>query len=347
MAKPRRLIASRFFKRVEASRFTYEAASGQAKELIKDILLNNPALIHAISARCKDSASLWLKLCEKEYGQPNTQITDIVAARVITYYKDHVPIVVTALSDALEINLRKSIDKEQLLEAVEFGYTSVHLIARTKGSWESSPKYSALRGKWFEIQVRSILEHAWAEIEHEVVYKSGINYPTRFKRRFARIAGAIEILDGEFAALRDYQQSLISGYKSLYENGQDLAVEIDSARLIALLECERPDSLGWRKASELGTPFPPHIVHRCLKAMMHTGIRTGRALKSALRSKQLIRAEFLFSRENRLSDQVSHLVTARLVVLLENPTVFGDYFPELLSDPAFAKVFETRRKQKQ
>ena len=126
-----------------------------------------------------------------------------------------------------------------------FGYTSVHLVVRTKGSLSTSPRYPDLRNKWFEIQVRSILEHAWAEIEHEVVYKSGIDYPVLIKRRFARIAGAIELLEAEFLALRNHQQVLIGLYKNRYDKGHDGAVEIDSVRLIALLECERPQSLGW------------------------------------------------------------------------------------------------------
>ena len=165
-----------------------------------------------------------LKLAEKGYKQPKRQLTDLIAARVITYYKDAVPIVVKALSDALEIEPHKSVDKREELEAVEFGYTSVHLIARTRGGWSTSPKYFALRDKWFEIQIRSVLEHAWAEIEHEVVYKSGIEYPASVKRRFARIAGAIEILEDEFVALRDYQEQLIEEYKRRYLAGQDSSV---------------------------------------------------------------------------------------------------------------------------
>src|SRR5664280_60014 len=177
MARTRRSIAGRFLKRFERDKASYDLASNQATALIKEVLINSPALIHVIGSRCKESSSLWLKLCEKGYGQPKRQVNDLVAARVITYYKDAVPIVVNALSEALEIDRRKSVDKREELEAVEFGYTSVHLIARTKGSWSTSPQYFALRDKWFEIQVRSVLEHAWAEIEHEVVYKSGIDYP--------------------------------------------------------------------------------------------------------------------------------------------------------------------------
>ena len=226
--------------------------------------------------------------------------------------------------------------------------TKIDSVARTKGSWSTSPIYAALRNRWFEIQVRSVLEHAWAEIEHEVLYKSGIKYPPVIKRRFARIAGAIEMIEDEFVALRDHQQQLIEGYKSRYANAQDEIAEVDSVRLIALLECERPASPGWRAAAQRGTPFPPHIDNRCVKALKHTGIRTAQALKTMLRSMSLKAAEKLFAREHRISEPLSHLNTARLAVLLKSPTIFSDYFPELLPDAAIQlliKKQKSRRKQ--
>jgi ppGpp synthetase/RelA/SpoT-type nucleotidyltranferase len=343
MARTRRSIAERFIKKFDADKETHELAAKQAIDLIKEILINNPALIHLISARCKERTSLWLKLCEKRYGQPKRQVTDVVAARVITYYKDDVPIILRALTKALEIDPHKSVNKHEELEAVEFGYTSVHLIARTKGSWFTSPKYFALRNRWFEIQVRSILEHSWAEIEHEVVYKSGIDYPVLIKRRFARIAGAIEMLEEEFLTLRDHQQEMIDQYKLRYSEGRDSNVEIDTARLIALLECERPASQGWRTASQSGNPFPPHIDNRCVKALKRSGIRTGRDLKAVINSKELKAAERFFAQEHRLSEPVSHLNTARLSVLLKSPTIFADYFPEIASDPTMQRLLKQRK----
>jgi ppGpp synthetase/RelA/SpoT-type nucleotidyltranferase len=348
MARTKRSIAGRFLKRFVADKATYDLASQQATALIKEILLNSPALIHVIGARCKEPSSLWLKLCEKGYRQPKRRVTDLVAARIITYYKDDVPIIVDALNNALDIDRHRSVDKREELETVEFGYTSVHLIARTKGSWATSPQYLALRNKWFEIQIRSVLEHAWAEIEHEVVYKSGIKYPALIKRRFARIAGAIEMIEDEFVALRDHQQKLIDGYKGRYDKGQDGTIEIDSVRLIALLECERPASLGWRVAVQRGMPFPPHIDNRCVKALKRAGIRTGQALKTILRSKALTAAEKVFAREHRISEPLSHLNTARIAVLLKSPTIFSDYFPELLPDAAIQILLmrqKGRRKQ--
>jgi len=338
MARTRRSIAARFLKKFKSEKENHELAAKQAEALIREILVNSPALVQVVSGRCKETASLWLKLCEKGYGQPARQFTDITGVRVIAYYKDDIEIIVRALSDALEVDPHRSINKLEELEAVEFGYRSIHLIARTKGGWATSPQYYALRNRWFEIQVRSILEHAWAEIEHEVVYKSGIHFPPIIKRRFARMAGAIEMMEEEFVALRNQQQVLINSYKDRYSRGLDDAVELDSVRLIALLEFERPNSLGWRSAAEKGMPFPPHIDNRCVQALKRAVVQTGRALKRLLNSKVLKSAERSFAREHRLSEPVSHLNTARLAVLVESRAIFADFFPELMTDSAIERL---------
>jgi len=344
MARTRRSIAKRYLDRIEQSRPTYEVAASQAEALIREILVNTPAVIHLIDARCKQRSSLWLKLCEKRYMQPARQLTDVIGARVITYYNDEVPSVVTALSSALEVDAQRSVNKREQLAAIEFGYRSVHLIVRTRGSWFTSPQYEALRNIWFEIQVRSILEHAWAEIEHEVVYKSGITYPVLVKRRFARMAGAIEILEDEFVMLRKYQDKMVDFYKQRYSGGRDSTIELDSVRLIALLECERPESLGWRAATRSGQPFAPHLDNRCVKALKRSGIRTPLALRAMLRSKIFERAEVMFAEEHRISEPLSHLNTARIAVLLRSPTIFSDYFPEMSADVGIQRLLLERKR---
>jgi ppGpp synthetase/RelA/SpoT-type nucleotidyltranferase len=137
-------------------------------------------------------------------------MTDLIGVRVITYYRDAVDPIVARLQQVFEINANESTDKRLALGLRNFGYRSVHLIARLKPSQVLTPSHQLLQKRWFEIQVRSILEHAWAEIEHEIVYKSGVAQPDAILRRFAALAGTLELLDGEFLALREMRNDLIS-----------------------------------------------------------------------------------------------------------------------------------------
>src|SRR5580704_18168352 len=117
--------------------------------------------------------------------------------------------------------LRRAAAKRVELGLHDFGYRSVHLIAKLKQGQVLSGQYQPLRDNWFEIQIRSILEHAWAEIEHEVVYKSGIIFPEVVKRRFARLAGMVELIGDEFLNLREERSRLVEEYKHRYARQLD------------------------------------------------------------------------------------------------------------------------------
>jgi ppGpp synthetase/RelA/SpoT-type nucleotidyltranferase len=59
------------------------------------------------------------------------------------------------------------------------------------------------------VQNDTLIEHVWAEIEHDVVYKSGANWSTHIKRRFASIAGVLELLEHEIDQLEEAATALI------------------------------------------------------------------------------------------------------------------------------------------
>lgn len=328
MAKTIRSIAARYLKQYERELPQHTKAASLAEGLVEEILADLPFQIHAITSRCKSLSSLRLKLRTKKYRQPGKQLTDRLGIRVITYFENDIAPVVELLERELEINKHKSEDKRTKLSLREFGYLSVHLIARSKGRWTRQAKYEPLRGMWFEIQVRSILEHAWAEIEHEIVYKSGIVFPDETKRRFARLAGALEILESEFLALRSERWKLIDSYVAAFRKGTKISQDtLDSAKLIALLEVERPDGMGWRSASETETPFPPGIEAVCAAALRSAGVKSSATLRRILRAKTVKNAEKTFK---SLSLQVpTHLASALIAVAVESPGIFRDYFPDM------------------
>src|ERR1035437_5967059 len=162
----------RFLKKYVDEYSDAQQAALAAKSAVESELVDLGVLIHLVTARAKSPDSLRAKLRKKRYKRPERQLTDCIGVRVITYYRDDVDRVATRLSERLEVNTTKSVDKRIDLGLRKFGYSSVHLIARLKRGGSLATTY--LRDRWFEIQIRSILEHSWAEIEHELVYKAGV-----------------------------------------------------------------------------------------------------------------------------------------------------------------------------
>ena len=160
--------------------------------------------MHSVSCRLKAKDSLARKVAAN--GSKYTclkDITDVAGVRIITFFQDDVDMIAGIIEREFTIDHANSVDKRALLDPERFGYLSMHHVVNLSPDRASLPEYRRFAGLKLEIQTRSILQHAWAEIEHDLGYKAGFDVPRTMRRRFARLAGILEVVDEEFAALRD------------------------------------------------------------------------------------------------------------------------------------------------
>ena len=127
-------------------------------------------------------------------------LMDILGARVICFLSDEIDKIGKKDEEAFVIDWENSSDKRALIKADSFGYLSLHYIC----SLPFDAGYpNEICGKRFEIQIRTILQHTWAAINHDLGYKSEFGVPRSVAREFSRIAGLLEIADDEFVRVRD------------------------------------------------------------------------------------------------------------------------------------------------
>ena len=170
--------------------------------LIKELLLTN-VNYHHISSRVKEKYSLEKKIEKKnDKYQDISEITDIVGCRIISYFEDDVDKIVDIVKKEFIIDEENSINKKNILESDKFGYLSYHLVCSINDKRLELPEYQKYEGIKFEIQIRSILQHAWAEIEHDIGYKSILGIPKEIRRKFSRIAGLLETADENFCEIK-------------------------------------------------------------------------------------------------------------------------------------------------
>jgi len=152
----------------------------------------------SVTARTKSVASFAAKADRSLHGRrlytdPSTQITDQVGVRVITYLREDVTAVGNLLAD--ELHVLADLDMGQVTAREgRWGYASRHLLLAVDN--ESQP---------VSIQVRTVLQHAWAEFEHDIRYKGTIpeEDAPELDRRFTLAAGLLELADREFTEIRD------------------------------------------------------------------------------------------------------------------------------------------------
>lgn len=145
------------------------------------------------------------------HPDPLAQITDQVGVRVITYLHRDVAAVADLLADQLTILDDRDMGQETASEG-RFGYASRHLLVALDLQRSPPPVYAEFGGLSASVQVRTVLQHAWAEFEHDIRYKGTIpeEHALDLDRRFTLAAGLLELADREFSAIRDRLQATMT-----------------------------------------------------------------------------------------------------------------------------------------
>ena len=196
-------------------------------------------LVAALEYRVKSEGSLAGKLELKGAKYSSlSDITDIIGMRVITFYIDDVDKVASAVERLFEVDWENSVDKRKAHEIDSFGYLSLHYICSLKGF-----PYR------FEIQMRTILQHAWANMNQDTVYKTGVEVPVEYHRNMNRLAGMLELVDEQFSLIRSELTDYRRRVQALVASGKLSDVPLDGDTFRSFLELHPFQNLNRRIAS--------------------------------------------------------------------------------------------------
>ena len=216
-----------------------EEAACKIKEMLSSCFQQSGLIVAAIESRVKAEKSLAGKLELKGYKYKSlADITDIVGVRVITFYSDDVDKVASAVDKLFKVDWENSVDKRKLHEIDSFGYMSLHYIC----SMEGFPYR-------FEIQMRTVLQHAWANMNHDTGYKSGVEIPSKYNRSLSRLAGLLELADEQFTQIRNDLADYRRRVQALVASGNLAEVPLDGDSFRSYLNLKPFDALNRRIAS--------------------------------------------------------------------------------------------------
>lgn len=159
-----------------------------------------------IETRTKTVESFVAKACKVsgeifKYQNPDREITDAIGARVM------VPLV-TDIDPVRESIKRRFIVEEESERGEEEGsadvpgYRSLHLLVRLGEGDLQRREFAEFGDMIVEIQVRTILQHAWAALQHDLGYKADRPPSPAVRRRITALAGLLELADREFVEVK-------------------------------------------------------------------------------------------------------------------------------------------------
>ena len=194
-----------------------------------------------VTGRTKSVASFAAKAARAESGTPAhddplTGITDQVGVRVVAYLLSDVEAVAELLTDQLTVLDDRDMGQETASEG-RFGYASRHLLVSGGGRDPELDQPAS-------VQVRTVLQHAWAEFEHDIRYKGTVpeEHAPDLDRRFTLAAGLLELADREFSEIRARIQA--AGPARSEEDAND--PRISAHDLAAFLTAQYADA-GWSR----------------------------------------------------------------------------------------------------
>lgn len=158
-----------------------------------------------LTHRTKGDASLLAKAFHrgKNYKDPFNDIEDKVGVRVVVLFSEEVREVESVICKSDHWNFEKARDfeEERASRPFEFDYQSVHYIVRSNKSI-THEGVCIEQNIPCEIQIRTILQHAYSELTHDTIYKPTIKAEPQIKRAAAKSMALIEATDDYFTDVR-------------------------------------------------------------------------------------------------------------------------------------------------
>ncbi|HYI80389.1 MAG TPA: hypothetical protein VEW67_05980 [Thermoleophilaceae bacterium] len=192
---------------------------------------------HSVSSRVKTLSSLEDKSARKGYRNPLNEASDIVGTRIVTLFLSDLPQVREIVKDRFDVVA--SDDKIGDSDPSTFGYMSEHYVVRLGTTYQGA-RYDDIQDTPFEVQIRTILMDAWANVSHYLAYKGEASVPADLRKDFHALSGLFYVADQHFEMFfKGAMESRSNATANIEEGGADTEINLET--LGVLLQKQYPD----------------------------------------------------------------------------------------------------------
>jgi putative GTP pyrophosphokinase len=214
-----------------------EALCDTTEVLIEQALRAKQIAFQGVHSRVKSRHKIKTKYerADKSYSRLE-DLTDLAGLRIVTLLSGDVDKVAEVIRAQFPVHEQHTADK-RVVEPDRFGYQSLHYICEYSPQRVALPEYTRFARLRFEVQIRSVFHHVWAELQHGA-YDLQKNYPKELTRRYSCLSAVLELADREFAAILEEEAKYARSAAVIVEtNAGDLdKIDLNALSLASFAE---------------------------------------------------------------------------------------------------------------
>lgn len=151
--------------------------------------------------RVKEAKSALGKIGRKKYDDPVKQMTDLVGVRFVVLLSEHIDLICDVIQSEEAWNAVTSKDYQEEIDKNPkiFDYQSQHFEVRPKDDLTLEGSLIT-KDMCCEVQIRTLLQHAYAELVHDSIYKPDGHVPPKAERQVAKSMALMETTDELFCS---------------------------------------------------------------------------------------------------------------------------------------------------
>jgi ppGpp synthetase/RelA/SpoT-type nucleotidyltranferase len=182
----------------------YEEYSARIRNLVEDLIDRDDIEVCGIEGWAKAPAEM-VKSLNAHYSAKDPDglesVSDLVTVRVLLRFPEDVQKVEEIICSEFNVDLDSSITSGGLEDPYRFGYPAVLYTLALSESRSSLREWQKYKELSFRLEVRTVLQEAWATISPRVNMSVDSTNEKKLKRKLARLAALLEEADEGFLSL--------------------------------------------------------------------------------------------------------------------------------------------------
>jgi len=274
--------------------------SERLKPLFSDLLIEHNVSFMQIESRVKSLPSFLDKVYRvlsagREFSY---NCTDLIGVRLITYYMEDVYQIARLIEQKFKVHSQNRDYDSFNRSPDQFGYSSIHFKVSLLAPETYSVDVSPFRNLVFEVQIRTVAQHAWATIDHKLRYKTTEEIPKPVLRQIFQLSALFELADNQFSNIKKQLEAQARGDLERYKAG-DLSARINARTLDYFLTVhsrtiesliKEAENIGFKETS---IQHDPNTIRHLLTVFKRLGIETMGELEDLFQEALQKKAAFL------------------------------------------------------